>query len=145
MGEKYSILNVSEATHSSMPVYGFELLRFVSLPDFLGEDAPFMLYYMGKSLARKMPVNNIEQLCSFFQKAGFGELTFVKQKKYEFMFTLTGDLVLERFSYKEEVHYQFEAGFIAQQLSHIHNEEVECTEEKNRRKKMVTFHAGIVK
>ncbi|MBB6452034.1 putative hydrocarbon binding protein [Salirhabdus euzebyi] len=124
-----------------IPALGSELIRHISLPELLGEDAGFVQYYIGKNLARQYPLDSIDEIIQFFQEAGFGRLELTKEKNKEFIFSLSSSLISERFQYKENVYYRLEAGFIAEQLSHILQEAVECMDEAIKRKKIIQFQA----
>ncbi|QHS22947.1 DUF2507 domain-containing protein [Virgibacillus sp. MSP4-1] len=141
MGKEKSLLHNESLRDIQIPALGFEMMRQLTIPEVLGEDTSFVLYYLGKKLARQYPLQEIEDIQVFFHKAGFGHLNLVKQKKKKLEFELKGPLIEERFSYEEPVSYRLEAGFIAQQLSLIFNDEMECIDEENRRKKLISFYA----
>ncbi|MRG88381.1 YslB family protein [Salinibacillus xinjiangensis] len=141
VGKEKTLLQNEEIKNIQIPAFGYELIKQLTLPEILGDDVNFVQYYLGKSLARKCPVNDMEELQSFFQQAGFGDLTLIKEKGKELVFQLQSPLITERFSYKEDVSYRLEAGFIAEQLSHIYQDAIECMDETNKRHKNVTFFA----
>lgn len=92
--------------------FGYELIRNDVLKDVLGQEHDSILYWIGKSLARKYPVETSEQLVAFFDKANWGALTLVKERKQEKMFELTGPWMGKH----DQRCYQLEAGFLAQQI-----------------------------
>lgn len=140
MGKHKHNFNSEPLKETNVTAFGYELLRQVSLPDLLGEDSSFMQYYMGKTLARKFPLNSMEEITSFFQDASFGTLQLVKEKKNEFTFQLTSPLITERFQYAEPVNYRLEAGFLAETFTNLYNEQFECLDEQNKKKKCIIFH-----
>ncbi|SET77817.1 Protein of unknown function [Salinibacillus kushneri] len=141
MGKEKSLLQNENIKDIQIPSFGYELIRQLTLNTILGEDANFVHYYLGKNLARQYPLKQIEDLQLFFHDAGFGHLDLIKQKRKKLEFELRGPLIEERFSYQEPVSYRLEAGFIAQQLSYILNDDIECMDEENKRQKTITFYA----
>ncbi|ARK31654.1 YslB family protein [Halalkalibacter krulwichiae] len=97
--------------------FGYELLRNDVLKDILGKEHDSILYWIGKSLARKYPINTIEELILFFDHANWGTLVREKEKKNIQIFQLTGPWMNK----KDSRCYQLEAGFLAQQLESWHN------------------------
>lgn len=98
-----------------IPMFGYDLLREDVLPDLLGSDHQQIMYWAGKSLARKYRVTSVEHLEDFFKKAGFGDLTLVKMKRTVMIF----ELVSTRFNHKKTISAPLEAGFLAQQVETI--------------------------
>ncbi|QOY33971.1 YslB family protein [Anaerobacillus isosaccharinicus] len=126
-----------DETELQMPLFGYNLLREDVLPDLLGKEHNIILYWAGKSLARKYLTKSIDELILFFQKAGWGELVLVKEKKSELIFELTSHL----FEHKKNIIRPLEAGFIAEQIQHIKGFITETNEEsKNGTPKKVIFH-----
>jgi predicted hydrocarbon binding protein len=137
---KQSILvNMEELNDIKVPAFGFELLREVLLPDILGQDHPQMLYWAGKGLARKYPVNSIEELSTFFESAGWGSLTLLHKKNNEMEFELDGELISIRFNKANDYTFQLEAGFIAEQLQSINKHITETYEHVKKRANKVVF------
>ena len=58
----------------TVSIFSKELLRDILLPDLLGKDHSQILYWSGKQLARKFPLNNVEDIIDFFLNAGCGEI-----------------------------------------------------------------------
>jgi predicted hydrocarbon binding protein len=108
-------LILSEEEHN-IPIFGYELIREVLLPDILGKDTPEILYWAGKRLARKYPLENIDDIIHFFSKAAWGVLAVKNEKKDEMEFELTSPLIVSRVKSKAEHFFQLEAGFLAQQI-----------------------------
>jgi len=102
-----------EQSDISISQFGYRLIRQELLSELLGTDKEQLLYWAGKSLARKFPRQSIEEICHFFKEADWGELTLVKEKKAEYTFQLVP--VLNQC--KED--FKLEAGFIAEQIQNI--------------------------
>jgi hypothetical protein len=92
--------------------FGYDLIRNDVLRDLLGKDHDTILYWVGKSLARKYPVATVEEVITFFEKANWGTLSRIKEKKQEQLFELSGPWMYKL----DQRCYQLEAGFLAQQI-----------------------------
>ena len=104
----------------SLNAFAYELLREELLPDLIGNDLDGILYWSGRNLARKYPLETIEEVIQFFEKAGWGTLSIIeKQKRHS--------------------SYQLEAGFIAEQIQKQRNVVAESYEEKKKRSDSITF------
>jgi predicted hydrocarbon binding protein len=108
-------LVLSDEEHK-ISIFGYELIREVLLPDILGKDTPEILYWAGKRLARKYPLETIEDIIQFFSRAAWGVLAVKNEKKDEMEFELNSPLMASRVKSKAEHFYQLEAGFLAQQI-----------------------------
>lgn len=133
------LIDYQELKDIQMPAFGYELLREVLLPDILGQDYPQMLYWAGKSMARKYPVQSTEELISFFLAAGWGNLELVQDKKNEMEFELSGDMIQLRFKKSNDISFQLEAGFVAEQLQQMNNHITETYEQIKKRANKVVF------
>jgi predicted hydrocarbon binding protein len=122
-----------------VPVFGYELVREVLLDDILGKDSPQVLYWAGKRMARRFPLTGKNEIISFFQSAGWGNLEVLKESKDEMEFLLTGDVVARRLDVNEQCHFQLEAGFLAEQFSLQNKLQAEAIEETKSRAKKVIF------
>ncbi|SFJ14719.1 Protein of unknown function [Halobacillus dabanensis] len=121
---------------------GFDLMRYYTLPDFLGKDAPYLLYYMGKNMARQTEIHSFEELYEFFQYMGWGDLTLVKEKKKEMNFILTGHIIEKRLNQKLfEIDFRLECGFLAEIIHNLTENTYECFEEKNKKENLVEIKA----
>jgi predicted hydrocarbon binding protein len=100
----------------SVPSFGFELIREELLTNILGKDAPDILYWSGKQLARTHPLQSLPEIITFFENAGWGQLAVKKELKNELQLELSGQLITRRIRLNKESHYKLEAGFLAQQL-----------------------------
>ncbi|MCP3025503.1 YslB family protein [Halobacillus sp. A5] len=109
---------------------GFDMLRYFTLPDFLGKDAPYLLYFMGKNIARETSLETFEELYEFFQYMGWGELQLVKEKRRELVFHLQGHIVEKRLNQKiYQIDFRLECGFLAEAVQSITGDTYECIEE----------------
>ncbi|MCA1031968.1 YslB family protein [Bacillus timonensis] len=125
--------------YPNIPIFGYDLIREVVLSDLLGKDSPQLLYWAGKSLARKYPLQTIEELIQFFHNAGWGDLHVHSEKKYEIDFHLTGEIISHRFRTFEKCTFQLEAGFLAQQIQQLKNHITETFEQQKKRSQKVIF------
>ena len=57
----------------------------------------------------------MNEVISFFQSAGWGELIIKKETKNEMELTLTGEIINRRLDLYTNTHFQLEAGFLAEQ------------------------------
>ncbi|WP_273126657.1 YslB family protein [Metabacillus sp. HB246100] len=132
-------ISKEDLAERQIPAFGYELLREVLLPDVLGQDYANMLYWAGKSLARKFPVTSIEEISEFFHAAGWGDLVLSHDKKNEMEFELTSELISIRFKHENGHTYQMEAGFIAEQLQMMNQHITETYEQLKKRSNKVVF------
>ena len=139
MNKQLEIVQLEELKDRQIPAFGLELLREVLLPDLLGRDLPQILYWAGKGLARKYPINSIEELFEFFKIAGWGNLVLLHNKKNEMEFELSGEFISLRFKKATEPTFQLEAGFLAEQLQMMNNYITETYEQEKKRANKVIF------
>ncbi|HET7628267.1 MAG TPA: YslB family protein [Bacillales bacterium] len=99
--------------------FGYELLRNELIPELLGKEQASILYWAGKNLARKHPVESIEELSRFFHDAGWGNLAIEREKKNKIMFAVRSPLLSKQA--KNEAAFTLEAGFLAQQYERMKN------------------------
>lgn len=124
----------------SVPVFGYELIREILLPSILGKETAAILYWAGKDLARKYPLQTLEEIIDFFAKAGWGSLSSKSEGKNELLLELTSPIIIERFHKKNEsTTFGLEAGFLAQQTEQIKNVIAECYEHPKKRSGKVVF------
>ncbi|WHY60911.1 YslB family protein [Cytobacillus firmus] len=117
----------------SVPVFGYELIREVLLHDLLGNEAPEILYWAGKRLARVYPLETAGQIAEFFTNAGWGNLSIANESKHELEMILSSPLIAGRLQKNNNCTFQLEAGFIAQQIEF--QKEVICEAFEHPRKK----------
>ncbi|GAK09740.1 DUF2507 domain-containing protein [Geomicrobium sp. JCM 19038] len=120
--------------------FGYELLREALLPELLNDDQDDILYLGGKLLARKYPLENIEQLSAFFDKAGWGRLELVKSGKK----TTTFDLHFFEDEKRENFSRHIEAGFIAAQYELLYQTTAEAILERKRRRFRLHIHMDLM-
>jgi predicted hydrocarbon binding protein len=128
-----------EVEAETIPAFGYELMREVLLPEILGDDAPDILYWAGKQLARKYPLNNLEEIIHFFKQAGWGNLMILSETKTECKLELSSTIISKRLQSKEEHHFQMEAGFLAKQMEILKQAVSETFEHPRKRSDTVLF------
>jgi predicted hydrocarbon binding protein len=130
---------ISATDPALVPAFGYELLREVLLPDLLGRESASILYWAGKVLARKYPLQSVEDMITFFQQAGWGTLQLKSEKKDELEFELSSDLIKTRFKEHPDCHFQLEAGFLAQQIENQKEVITETYEHPKKKLSIVSF------
>ncbi|KGR76845.1 YslB family protein [Ureibacillus sinduriensis] len=122
--------------NKTVPVFGYDILRDYLLPTILGKHEKDVLYWAGKDLARQFPCMDIQLIISFFEDAGWGNLTLTEEEKDGYVFQLTNDVELLKIT---ERSFRIEAGFIAQQIQAINGCLTECYDEKFEKQQRITF------
>ena len=128
---------LTEEPKASVSVFGYELIRDVLLDDLLGADAADILYWGGKTLARRFPCTDTEELAAFFTEAGWGTLTLVKETRKEWVYRLSGSLVERRFQSQTPPSFTLESGFIAEQAAARFETEAEAICQLHKKTKHV--------
>lgn len=118
---------------------GHDILRYISLPNLLGEDKDKLLYYIGRNLARQIEINTLDDLIFLFQKFQWGKLELVKDKRNKLLFYLMADEVAQRILSSLAIDFRLESGFIAEAMEKITKRECECHESVNERLYRVQF------
>lgn len=131
--------NYTEELQQIVPAFGYELIREVLLNDILGPEAPAILYWAGKRLARKYPMETMDDLVHFFQQAGWGSLNIKKESNHEMELELSGGLIEKRCMENNQCHFQLEAGFIAEQIELQRKVICETYEHPRKKKGIITF------
>ncbi|WP_258000272.1 YslB family protein [Bacillus sp. Marseille-P3661] len=140
MFNKTKKLAIDEAlSKMTIPAYGYELIRETLLKDILGKDYNSILYWGGKNLARKNPLNSTAELIQFFEDSGWGALSIVKESTNEVIFELTSEYIGNRLMRSEECSFQLEAGFLAEQIQFQVKQQAEALEQLKRKQGIVTF------
>ncbi len=67
---------------------GYDIIRYVGLPDVFGNQADALLYFMGKNMARKFEFQSLSDIVYAFEKLGWGHLELVKEKRMNSPFSL---------------------------------------------------------
>jgi predicted hydrocarbon binding protein len=120
-------------TQLQVPIFGYELIRDMLLPDILGKDHTQIIYWAGKQLARKFTIDTQEDIIQFFKEAGWGELELLEQNKYEVKYTVRGEMVERRLDLNKEATFQLEAGFLAEEIQRQKGKTAEAIEEQKKR------------
>ncbi|QVI35360.1 hydrocarbon-binding protein [Lacticaseibacillus chiayiensis] len=102
----------------SVSFFAVTAMRDLMLPNMLGEEQHHILYWSGRDLATKLPVDETA-LPQLFNQVGFGTLTPLKQKRQERQYLLAGDVVATRIRTYDDPDFQLEAGFLAQSLQQV--------------------------
>ncbi|MBB6445648.1 DUF2507 domain-containing protein [Bacillus benzoevorans] len=128
-----------EAETVTVPAFGYELIREILLPEILGSESAEILYWAGKQLARKFSLQDFSEIADFFEKAGWGQLMIMNEKKSELELELSSLLITQRLQSKGTYHFQLEAGFIAQQIENQKEVIAEAFEHPRKRGGKVQF------
>lgn len=118
---------------------GYDILRYVSLPDMFGSEADSLLYFTGRKLARKLEINTNDDILYIFKKLSWGNLELIKDKKNSMRFYLMSDEIVKRIQSSVPVDFRLEAGFLAEAIEKITNRPCECMDEVNTRIFRVQF------
>ncbi|PAV27638.1 hypothetical protein CIL05_20975 [Virgibacillus profundi] len=139
MSKKHTLLPISMLDELHTTGSGYDVLRYISLPELLGTQSDPLLYFMGRNLARKLEIKAMEDLYFIYEKLGWGQLELVKEKKKELVFHLMADSVAERLQASFHTEFRLEAGFLAEAVHMIKEIDCECTEEINKKIHQVEF------
>ncbi|WP_409289673.1 YslB family protein [Peribacillus sp. SCS-37] len=139
LNEKQREENAVGPAGHDIPAFGYDLIREFLLNELLGKEASQLLYWGGKQLARKFPLQSVEEIIEFFRNAGWGTLTQTKLSKDESLFELSGSTVERRLSINVKCHFQLEAGFLAEQFEIQRKVSTEAIEEPKKRGAKVSF------
>lgn len=118
---------------------GYDIIRYISLPDLLGDDSDILLYFLGKNLARKFTLDSLNDVIYVFEKLGWGHLELIKEKKQTLTFHLMSDALVYRLKAPFDVDFKLESGFLAEAIKQTERKECECIEKINRRLHLVEF------
>lgn len=118
---------------------GYDLLRYFSLPNFLGSEADTILYFMGRELAQKFTIESLEDIYLISKKLGWGKMELFKEKRSHLSFTLMADSLFHRLKAPLTLDFRLEAGFLAEAIEKIHEVECECFEKVNEKIYQVQF------
>lgn len=110
--------------------FGYELIRDHVMSEILGKHETEILYWAGKSLARKFPLFTLDEAPEFFRQAHFGELRIERVTKDETVFLLE-PIKMENRCFK------LEAGFLAEQQQKIEGFLTESYDERVPKKNLV--------
>ncbi|OLO27815.1 hypothetical protein BTR23_19220 [Alkalihalophilus pseudofirmus] len=118
-----------------VPLLGHHIIRNILMDDLLGKDHESILYWAGKSIARKYQQESLEDIIDFFTKVGWGNLTVLKEKKDEINFQLVSPYHNEKLA----VTYQLEAGFLAEQYEYKKKLITEAIVQEKKDKALITL------
>ena len=145
MATKKELLPVSLLEELNSEGAGYDILRYVALPELLGNQSDTVLYFMGRNLARKFNIETMDDLSSVYEKMGWGQLELVKEKKKVLVFHLMSDAVALRLQSSFHTEFQLEAGFLAEAVQNIKNGTCECTDKIMKRTFLVEFSVFITR
>lgn len=132
--EKY--LKLREQTDSH---FGMLLLREFAMSELAGKGSDDVSYWLGKEMARQIPLSSVEDVTAFFKDAGFGDLQVVSEKRETYSFQLSGPTVAARLSINPKASFLLEAGFISQEIELIRQRITESTIDINTGKNVVVI------
>lgn len=118
---------------------GYDIIRYLGLPELLGPESDTLLYFMGRNIARKLNIQEISDIIYAFDKLGWGKLELIKEKKKELLFQLMADSIVYRLNAPFETEFRLEAGFLAESIFLINERSCECSEEINKRIHQIEF------
>lgn len=126
---------------TTVPAFGYELIRNQLIPELLGKETGSILYWAGRKLARLHPLESEEKIAVFFEQAGWGNLELTEKGKSKMVFECHSALIESRIKDNPgSVQFTMEAGFIAEQIQKIHGFVAEAyTEVRTGRVKKVVF------
>ncbi|MEC5422003.1 YslB family protein [Virgibacillus sp. C22-A2] len=145
MSKKISLLSVSQLDKLHTAGAGYDILRYLCLPELLGRESNTLLYFMGRNLARKFDIKSMEDVFILFEKLGWGRLELIKEKRKETIFYLMADAVVHRLEAPIDADFRLEAGFLAEAVQIVEGIECECMEEINYKIHQIEFSVLFTK
>lgn len=133
MAKEQKQLAVSQLDELQSSGAGYEILRYIGLPELLGTESETLLYFIGRNLARKMEITSFDDIYLIFDKLGWGRLELVKDRKNELTFHLMADSVAKRINSPFPTEFRMEAGFLAEALQRVKEIPCECVEAIHRK------------
>jgi len=131
-----SLASLDELPDSTL---GYDILRYVTMPEVLGEEKDSILYFIGRNLSRKFEIKVLDDLIYLFLKLKWGKLELIKEKKKQVVFHLMSDEIVSRLQAPYDTDFRLEAGFIAESIMKITERPAECVETVNERLYRVEF------
>lgn len=131
MGEK--LIPLSHFDELPENSAGHDVLRYVSMPTFLGKEKETIFYFIGRHLARQIEIKKMEDLFYLFDTFNWGSLEIVKERRNTITLHLMSDHIASRMTSPFEIDFRLEAGFIAEAIEKITNRSCECVESVNKR------------
>jgi len=139
MANKETALSLSLLDELHTSGAGYDVLRYISLPNLFGEESSTMLYFMGKNLARSLNLSSLDDLYHAADKLGWGRLELVKKKRRSLTFNLMADAIFHRLQASVDVDFRMEAGFIAETVQLLEGVDCECVEKIHPKIHQVEF------
>lgn len=136
-------INIEQLEHLYSNGAGYDILRYVGLPELFGEEKNTLLYFLGRNLARRFEFTSLEDIQLFFEKMGLGVLDLIKEKKKEKTFHLLSDAIVAKLTSNIETDFRLEAGIIAEAMQQLEGAECECLETVHNRLKQIEFTVYI--
>lgn len=133
MSKESKTLSVSLLDDLHTSGAGYDILRYISLPELFGTEADTLLYFMGRNLARKFDLKTLEDVYYTYDKLGWGRLELVKDKNKSLTFHLMDDAIVHRLKAPIGTDFRLEAGFLAEAILLIKDKESECIEKINHK------------
>lgn len=128
MAKEQKQLSVSQLDELQSSGAGYEILRYVGLPELLGTESETLLYFIGRNLARRLEITSLDDIYLIFDKLGWGHLELVKERRKELTFHLMADSVVKRINSPFATDFRMEAGFLAEALQRVKGVPCECVE-----------------
>ena len=145
MSKKQEVISLSLLDELHTSGAGYDVLRYISLPDLFGTEADTLLYFMVRNLERSMDIESLEDIYLVSEKLGWGRLELVKEGKKTLTFNLMADAVFHRLQASFDVDFRLEAGFIAEAIQRLKGIECECKEKINHKIHQVEFNVYYTK
>src|SRR5690625_3807753 len=127
------LISLSTLNEFDPETIGQDVIRYVSLPSFLGHEKDTLLYFIGRTLARKIQIETLEDIVYLFAKFRWGNLELIKDKKNQMIIHLMADEVVKRLQSPIETDFRLEAGFLAEAIQTITDRPSESIETINER------------
>lgn len=134
---KHFPMDLLDSLHTSGA--GFDILRYLGLPELFGTESDTLLYFMGRKIARKFQFQDLDDVYTAFEKLGWGQLELVKERRKALVFSLMSDAVVHRLQAPMPVDFRLEAGFLAEAIQSIYETGAEAREKVNERIHQVEF------
>ncbi|HLS06362.1 MAG TPA: YslB family protein [Bacillota bacterium] len=144
MAKNEQKISIKTLTELESQTVGYDILRYISLPNLLGKESETILYYMGKNLARSFELNSLDDIHFIFERLGWGYLELLKQRRNSLTFSLMADSVARRLQSSLAQEFRLEAGFLAEATQIIHQANAECVEKINKNIHQVQFKVVFV-
>ena len=120
--------------------FSVALLRDVALPIALGRDHTNLEYWLGKQIARQLPVSNEDQLPVIAAQADFGTLTITHDRRASITGTLTGPVVTGRLAQAATPSFALETGWLAQEWQMLTGVFTEATYSIQKGQVLISLH-----